>query len=402
MKIKVNTCVYNANHVSSNVNIKIESPILNHKNSLWNTTDIIAYPPFINGHDHLIGNWFPKSGNNRHYPNSDIWVEDMKHAPSYLERDKVWINDDNFNLLKGNAYLLTNLGVYKNIFSGCNVVQDHISKQKDEYYDSFPINVIRNYTQCHSISMGNWWGDKSAVEEWKESKGEMPFILHLAEGIDEKSKNDFSTLKKLGLLQPNTLIVHGIALTKEEIKECAKAGSSICWCPESNLFLIGKSIDVETCLEYGVNLILGTDSTQSGSENLLAEIKVAKNMFPQIPMKEIFKMFTTNACKALFLPDSCGKLEDITSDILLINKKDEDAFENLLHLDILDIELQLYQGIPIYGNPKYLVDFDIEPADYYFFETGKKKKFVIGHPEKICNTINNILGYHKYFPYLPF
>ena len=402
MNIKVNSCVHDADNVSKNVNIKIKSHILKKQTRDWDCSDTIAYPPFINAHDHLIGNWFPKAGKNHPYKNVSTWVKEMRTSESFLERSKIWVNDGKFDLTQGTAKLITTLGIYKNLFSGCAVVQDHISKQKDEYYDNNPIFILKKYTQCHSLSMGNWWGGKSAVEEYKDSEGKMPFVIHIGEGIDDVAKQCFTKLEEYDLLKPNTLLIHGITFNREQIKKCAENNTSICWCPVSNLFLIGRTIDIESCLEFGVNVVLGTDSTMSGSINFLYEIKFAKKKFPQIPTKEIFRMISTNARKALFLPDTYGKLEEETSNLLLLRMRDINPFENILATLMDDIELFIHNGIPVYGELKFLSDFEIDRTDYYFFSVSGSKKFVKGHPEKIIKEIDSILGYHKNFPFLPF
>ena len=190
-----------------------------------------------------------------------------------------------------------------------------------------------------------------------------------------------------------------IIVTKEQIKECAKAGTSICWCPNSNYYLIGETLDIDACLEYGVNVVLGTDSTMSGSINLLDELKFAHQKFTHIPMQKIFKMITTNAVKALKLPKEYGTINENTSNLLLIKKQDQDPFRNLLKTPIEDIEFLIHQGIPIYGDVKFLNEFKINKDDYYFFG---EDRFVLGHPEKITESINKKLGYKKDFPFLPF
>lgn len=402
MKIKTFACVHNADNVSENASIKVKSDFLRSEGSILDCSDCIAYPPFINSHDHLISNWFPKAGEKNPFPNVDIWVEEMKNTKTFLERNKVWINDGSFDLTKGTAKFIILLGIYKNLFSGCAVVQDHIPNQKDEYYENNPITILKEYTQCHSLSMGNWWGGKTAVEEWKDSQGEKPFIIHIGEGIDDKAKLCFPKLEELDLLKPNTLLIHGIALSREQLKKCADVGSSICWCPDSNLFLVGKTLDIESCLEFGVNVVIGTDSTMSGSINILEDIKTAKKNFPDIPIKEIFRMVTSNAAKALFLKDYSGQIKDETAELLLIKKKNDDPFRNLLEIDNNDIELFIHKGIPIYGNQKFLDNFKIELSDYFLFENRNVKKFVFGHPEKVIEKIDSILGYHKNFPFLPF
>jgi hypothetical protein len=402
MKINVFKRVEEPEKVFENSSVILKSNFLKDAASELNCLECIAYPPLINSHDHLVGNWYPRNGENRPYLNSDLWVHEMKFAKTYLERNKVWINNGKFQLLEGTAPLLTTLGIYKNIVSGCYLVQDHASKQKDEYYLQFPIRVLKEYSQCHSISIGNWWGDKTPEEEMEESQGKVPFILHLAEGIDEKAFADFSELKKRGLFRANTLMIHAIALTKDDILECAEIGASVCWCPESNRFLIGRSIDVPFCLEKGVKVVIGTDSTQSGSINIISELQIGHEMYPQIPVKELYKMITLVPQKTLYLNDSYGKLPQTTSDLLLIRKKHDDPFENLLLVDFHDLELFIYEGKPMYGDARYLSAFSIDENDYYFFKHNQSARFVIGHPEKTLQKINKLLGYHKDFPFLPF
>jgi len=399
MKIKVDTCVFNSEKIVKEANLKINSELLNDGNTQLDCSNSIAYPPFINSHDHLISNWFPKAGFGRTYPNVSIWVEDMKKADSFLERNKIWVNDGSFDLTQKDANNIVQLGIYKNIFSGCVVVQDHIPNQKSSYYEDNPISIIKDYTQHHSLSMGNWWGGESAVEEYAKSNKTEPFVIHLGEGTDDEAKKCFPKLKQLNLLQANTLLIHGIALTKDQLKECAEAGTSICWCPNSNYYLIGETLDIDACLEYGVNVVLGTDSTMSGSVNLLDEIKFAHQKFPHIPMQKIFEMITINAVKALKLSVDFREISENPSSLLLIKKHDQDPFNNLLQTQMEDIELLMYNGTPILGYLKFLKEFNINEAEYYLFG---KDRFVIGHPDKILSIFNDNLGYKKEFPFLPF
>lgn len=399
MQIKSDITVFSSDKIRQNTAVNLQSKLL--KKNL-DIADSVSYPPLINSHDHLIGNWVPRAGKSRPYKTTDVWVEEMKTSASYLERNKIWKHDGSWDLTKGRVRLLTDLGIYKNIFSGCIAVQDHEPKQKHEYYQSFPIKVIEKYTQCHSLSLGNWWGGKSAKEEWLDSRGKMPFILHLAEGTNAIAKQDFTKLEAEGLLQPNTLIIHGISLTKEDIKKCAEAGTSICICPGSNMFLIGKTIDVDTCQKYGVNLVLGTDSTMSGNLNLLQEIKYTAELFPKLASKEIYKMCTENAAKALFLPPTFGKLDQETPHLLVTRKLHVDPFKNLTKIKQNDINLLVYNGLPLWGDKKMLDSFEIEMSSYYFFSTKTTEKFIYGHPEKTTQKIDEILGYHKKFPFLAY
>lgn len=368
-----------------------------------NARNAYAYAPFINAHDHLVGNWFPRSGDKRPYPNSHIWVEDMRHSFAVEERNNFWVNDGSFILTEPNAYALCQLGAYKNLFSGTAIVQDHSPNQPDSYYKGFPVTVLKKYRQSHSITLGNWWGGGTAEEEMAHSKGQMPFIIHLGEGTDELTKSEFAKLKKRNLLKPNLMIIHGIALTKAELKEIAAVGASICWCPTSNFYLIGKTLDIESCLKLGVNVVLGTDSTQTGGVNLLDEFAHAHEKFPEIPLQTLYAMITVNPAKALFLPADKGILHPKSvADLLLIDAVERDPLQNLLEVSSENIRLLLHNGIPLYGDAEWLECFQTVPADYTQFRVGRREKFVIGDPMELNDRIDAVLGYHKDFPYLPF
>ena len=403
MRIKPTVSVISPDRIEQGIELRLNVKGMPVSDSLLDIPKTFAYHPLFNSHDHLIGNWFPRSGEKRPYPNSHIWVEDMKQSFAYLERNIFWINDGSFDLLKPHANLLARLGCYKNIFSGCGTVQDHTPIQPDIYYDSFPINVLKRYRQCHSITLDNWWGGETAEEEMRLSGGSMPFVIHLSEGTDEITHKEFSVLKHRNLLQPNLLIIHGIALSKAELKEIAKVGASICWCPVSNFYLIGKTLDIKSCLELGINVVLGTDSTQSGGINILDEMSQAHLHFPDIPLQTLYQMITVNAAKALYMAPETAILNPTdTSNLLLIDALEQDPFENLLEVNSEHIRLLLHDGIPIYGDMEWLERFQSLQADYTEFRVGKREKFIIGDPLELNDQIDAALGYHKDFPYLPF
>jgi hypothetical protein len=401
MKIRPAVSVLNPDRFEQRIDLQLQGCSIEAESP--DVESAYAYVPFINPHDHLVGNWFPRSGDNHPYASSHQWVEDMKNSFSVQERSNFWINSGNGDYTDPNAYTLALLGSYKNLFSGCAFVADHGPVQPDSYYEGFPITVLKNFRQCHSITLSNWWGGLSPKEEMALTKGNMPFIIHLAEGTDAVTKKEFSALKKLGLLKPNLLIIHGIALTKAELKEVADIGASICWCPTSNLYLIGKTLDIKTCLELGINVVLGTDSTQTGSINLLDEFAQAHLKFPDIPLSTLYRMITTNAAQALFLtPDKAVLNPEETADLVLIDALEHDPLENLLEVTSENIRLFLHNGIPLYGDAEWLQCFNFLPAAYTQFRVGKREKFVVGDPLELNDRIDSVLGYHKDFPYLPF
>lgn len=402
MKVSVK-CFVHKDGVAHNGGFELSGANLNSYNGILNFDNCFAYPPLINSHDHLIGNWYPRAGDPSLYPNAHIWVKDMKESDSVKERDRIWVNSLPMKF-KGNGKLLAKLGGYKNLFSGVNIVQDHAPNQDKEYYDMFPIEVIKDYRQCHSLALSNFWGGEEPHKEFELTNGNIPFIVHLGEGLDDITAKEFAQLKEMNLLHNNTLLIHGIALQENDLKECAEFGVSICWCPFSNIFLIGKTLDVDNCLKYGVNVVIGTDSTLSGSVNLLDEMRYAKSLKPNIDSSMIYKMVTENASKALFLKDNQGTIstERENDSLLLIKALIDDPYDNLLSSNPEDIVLLLHKGVPLFGHKEILDHFQIDDSEYYFYNKKGQDYFVIGHPEIIIDKINQILGYRKILPYLPF
>jgi hypothetical protein len=401
MKLTADKIVFSVNNVQTNSSILVQSKYNKEKSGNLLFENTILYPALINSHDHLVGNWFPPAVTDEKFANSHIWVEAMKEHPTYLDRNKFWVNDGSFVLTKEKELTLSTLGVYKNLFSGVVAVQDHAPVQTKDYYDSFPINVVRDYTQCHSLPLGNWWGGATAEEEFAKAKGKLPFIVHLGEGVDEITAEEFTDLKARNLLASNTIMIHGIALKDEEIKDISQVGATICWCPASNENLIGSHLNIKSCLQAGVNVVLGTDSTLSGSINLLAEMKFSKDNFPQVSSKDIFNMVTTNAAKALRLPLEYGSLEHSSAHLLALDQLTADPFDNLIIAKSENIKLLLHNYKPILGDVEYLTHFQIDLEEYSFYNIEGREKFVIGNFKKLTDYVNSFLDYHKTFPYLP-
>jgi len=403
MIIKPSVSIITADRVEHAIDLHLQTPVTDEAPQYLSIDDAVAYSVLINAHDHLIGNWFPRAGDQRPYPNSHIWVQDMKASFSYNERNQFWVNDGSFDLSGESAHLLATLGTYKNLFSGCGIVQDHAPIQTDAYYDTFPIRVLKKYRQCHSLTLGNWWGGETAESEMEQSKGEMPFIIHLGEGSDAIAQGEFAELEKRHLLRSNTMMIHGIAFTEKEIDRIAQSGATVCWCPVSNMFLIGKTFAADYAVKAGVNVVIGTDSTMSGGVNLFDELANAVQIYPGIGTRSLYRMVTENAARALMLPAHYGKLDpQRISNLLLVDKVDADPFDNLLCIDAANIILMIVDEVPVFGDEEWLAYFAVDDNRYTNFRTGSRGKFVLGDPVELNAQIDAVLGYHKDFPYLPF
>ena len=359
------------------------------------------YPSLINTHDHLQGNYLPPVGPKKgsFYLTWQPWDKDLKASSMFEERSKLSRED------------LYNLSGYKCLFSGVTTVSDHFPHQlNDHILPTLPVRAIRNYALAHeSTSYDLKWGDGIEVEHAMAKKNNWPFITHLSEGFDYEAMNSVNKLEELNVLDNHCLFVHCIAFSDEDIKKVAKAGASVSWCGFSNMFMFNVTAKIRKMIKAGINVTIGTDSSATGSSNLLNEIKYDRELYRKLygedlPAKNIFEMITVNSAKAFFMNDKVGRLENgMLGDILVLKAKDDDPYENLLNAGMKDIELLVLEGTPIYGEMRFLDIFDGKlPSGYSKIKVGSRVMFVKGNPAGLYNKIRKKVGFKKKLDYLPF
>ncbi|MDR0312449.1 MAG: amidohydrolase family protein, partial [Treponema sp.] len=229
------------------------------------------YPSLINTHDHLQGNYRPPVGpkEGSFYLTWLPWDNDLKASDTFKERSQ---------LTREDLYALSG---YKCLFSGVTTVNDHFPhKLNSTILPTLPIRAILEYGIAHeSTSYDLKWGDGVEIEHARAKEKKWPFITHLAEGFDEESMQSVDTMEKMGLLDSHCLFVHCIGFSDEDIKKVAKAGASVSWCGFSNMFMFNVTAKVRKMMKEGVNVTIGTDSSATGSANLLDEMKFDRNLY---------------------------------------------------------------------------------------------------------------------------
>jgi cytosine/adenosine deaminase-related metal-dependent hydrolase len=361
-----------------------------------------VYPGLINVHDHLRGNYLPRVGppEGRPYPNWAPWDADLKASPVYAERSAL------------NAAQMYLLGGYKNLFSGVATVHDHFPhEQNAAFLDSLPIRALKEYTLAHECSSFDLkWGEGIEVEHARARERLWPFVTHLEEGFDEESMDGVGILERAKALDELDLLVHCVGLSDEDIKKLKRSGSSVAWCPASNYFMFNLTCKIRKLLRAGVNVALGTDSTHTGSVNLLAEMKFARKAYrdiygEELPAKTLFDMVTANAAKALALAGKAGVLEPgAWADVAIFRAKDDDPYESLALAECEDLELLTVEGVPVYGDQaKYGAAFEsLGGEGYGSVAVGGRSMFVKGNPAGLYREIREAVGFAKRLDYLPF
>lgn len=357
-----------------------------------------VYPALINIHDHMRGNYLPRVGpkGDNFYMNWSFWDNDLKSSAVYEERANLSVEQMYF------------LSAYKNLFSGVATVNDHFPHEiNDPFIPLLPIRVIREYTLAHECSSYDLkWGKGIETEHRQAVKNNWPFITHLEEGFDAEAQDGIGILERLGCLDEHDVFIHCIGFSDEDIAKTAKAGASISWCPASNIFMFNVTCKIRKILQAGINVAIGTDSTHTGSENLLAEMKYARQTYQKLygedlPARRIFDMVTKNPAKAFRMDKKIGSLEiGKQADILILKARHEDPYENLANAEMHDIEFLSIAGQPVYCDNRFA---ELVPdTGYESLTVDKRTMHVKGQPKTLYDSVRMAIGFPKKLDYLPF
>ncbi|MBN2401132.1 MAG: amidohydrolase family protein [Spirochaetes bacterium] len=355
----------------------------------------VLTPGLINGHDHLLGNYYPKVGNGP-YENWLPWDNDLKSAPVYAERQQIENRD---------LYLL---GGYRNLISGVTNISDLIPHfVQDPFLKILPTKVISNFTMAHSVaSFALPWGDGIEKEHELALKNDIPFVTHCSEGFDPETRQDVQTLDRKGALSSHSVLVHGLAFSEEDIKMIKDRGASVVWCADSNMFMYNKTTNIKYLLDTGVNVCIGTDSPMSGGQNLLYEMKFDRELYKKLYHKSlseelIVKMVTTNAAKAFRLKNSGHIKPGFIADFVIFAETKNNPYDSVVSAHLKDVLLVVIDGKPAYGDKKYATIFEALKVKYQNLIVDGVEKIIIGDLKGVTDRINRAVGFQKKFPFLP-
>lgn len=359
-----------------------------------------AFPALINIHDHFNGNYLPKVGPppGEFYINWASWEKDLRNSDVIkVERAKTSVED---------RYLLS---AYKNLFSGCLTANDHFPHEFNEpFIGRLPMRVIRNYTLSHACSSFDLkWGDGFEVEHARAVKSGFPFITHLEEGFDEETQSGVETLEKAGCLTDHTVMIHCIGFSDEDIQKVRKAGAHIAWCANSNIFMFNVTCKVKKMLEAGVNVSIGTDSTATGSINLLEEVRYDRETYrsmygEDLPARKLVDMVTVNPARAFRIEKETGSIaEGKLADILVIRQRHEDPWESLVATRTEDIALLIMDGSPVLGDAAHEELFTSRGVASTKITVHGRPMIVSGDPGALMERVRRAVGFHKVLDFIP-
>ncbi|NNF17316.1 MAG: guanine deaminase [Gammaproteobacteria bacterium] len=145
---------------------------------------------------------------------------------------------------------------------------------------------------------------------------------HLAENRDEvawvaklfpDSRSYVDVYKRAGLVRERAVFAHGLYLDDQDCVELASAGSSIAFCPGSNLFLGSGLFDLDRARESRIRVGLGTDIGGGTSFSLLRTMSEAYKALhlneQSLPAVRGLFLATLGAAQALHMENSIGNFD---------------------------------------------------------------------------------------------
>ncbi|MDD2664327.1 MAG: TRZ/ATZ family hydrolase [Dechloromonas sp.] len=138
----------------------------------------------------------------------------------------------------------------------------------------------------------------------------------IEDGLRDHGIRPLERLRRLGLLGPGFIGVHGVHLDDDEMELLARSGSHVAHCPTSNLKLASGIAPVAGLLSHGVNVGLGTDGAASNNRlDLFGEMRLASLLAKGssgdaavLPASQALRMATLNGARALGIADETGSI----------------------------------------------------------------------------------------------
>jgi 5-methylthioadenosine/S-adenosylhomocysteine deaminase len=176
---------------------------------------------------------------------------------------------------------------------------------------------------CHSPYTCS---DKTLAHAKKTAADEgVLFQIHVAETREEITADGDQTpngsltdrLAQLGLLDADTLLVHGVWLSPMDIERIAQNGCGIAHCPESNMKLAAGIAPVPAFLQAGIPVGIGSDGCASNNnQDLLREMDMAAKLHKvagggptTMPAPQVLALATRDGARAIGLGDHIGTIE---------------------------------------------------------------------------------------------
>jgi 5-methylthioadenosine/S-adenosylhomocysteine deaminase len=343
-------------------------------NAVTINVDGIILPGFVDVHNHVPWNALPRWSPGRTFTNRYQWRAD----PAYLQA----VGEPFGRLAASHFCDMNTWGELRALVGGTTSI---LATQPDLCIHGLVRNLDFNSgfygtTELDREHIINVLGvppatDASARAAFVGAAGFFianPFfealVIHIAEGTDALSEEEFSFLQSQSLLNPKGVIIHGISLGAADFQAMAATGTALVWSPRSNLELYGTTADISAALDAGVEVALAPDWAITGSSNMLDELKTAalwnrQHLGGRLTPRQLVDMVTSAPARIAGVEDEVGSVQvGLRADLLVIAGDPDDPYGAVLGASPGDVQMLLIDGVPLYGDRTFMQNL-WAPAD---------------------------------------
>ena len=360
-----------------------EIPPINTDDITVHDTDATIYPGLIDLHNHMHYNHIPLWDFNVHLSESQ-----KSEEGGYTNRGQ-W--GDNWDYGPSITWMKTNMQSYSRwdmsseqmkyaevqaVSGGVTAVQGSPSSGTDSWDSMLSRNV-----ELYNFGQGGMYTCAVCGAEDEDYSGQHlidksnagtlnAWFVHLSEGVDQVSKNEFDALYNKGLIMNETVVIHGTALDQSQFNKMGEVDAGLVWSPISNLLLYGDTTDVVAADNAGVTISLAPDWGPSGSKNNLHELKTAdlwnrESLDGHFSDYELVEMVTSNAAEIANWQKFVGQIGiGMYADLVVVDTFHDNPYRNLIEAIDPDIRLTIVQGKAVFGDVDLMTAMNGDDWEY--------------------------------------
>ncbi|MET0551319.1 MAG: amidohydrolase family protein [Xanthomonas sp.] len=300
----------------------------------------LVLPCLINAHEHLHVNAVPPLPQAAPFANSYAWIDAFAahfRTPAVAAA-----------LALPKALRLRHGGL-KNLLAGVTCVAHHDPWHAALDAADFPVALLRQFGWSYTLH-GPDYGPPLAQSFAAASAAGWPWMIHLAEGTDAVAAGELATLDRRGYLADNTVLIHGVGLSADDVARVLARGAAVVWCPSSNLTLLGRTLEPQRLSAAG-RLALGSDARVSGGRDLLDDLRLAATH--GLDAAQALRLATAAAADILRLPDRGHLAPGAHADLLIVADRGGAPAQSLVGLPRSALRAVVRDGRPRIADPDF-------------------------------------------------
>lgn len=205
------------------------------------------------------------------------------------------------------------------LIEDANAVFEDVASLKEEFEGNGLYQI--------SLAPAAGWGASAELLKATRAfadKSHTPIMMHMFEtetdnnvSLSRHQKPAIDFYEETGLLGPDLLAVHSVAIGDKEISKYREYGAAVSYNPVANMYLASGVAPIRKMLEAGIRVGIGTDGAGSNNDNDMLEAMKSGALLQKAFAKDpqaltapmMLRMASIDGAAALGLSDKIGSIE---------------------------------------------------------------------------------------------